>query len=209
MEYTGSILDRSTGELVTISLGDWVTITELGTRYGVGRREVRSVLRSMEFLHVEGGGSHQRHRLCEWVTSEGWGRRVQRRGTVPFDVISPAAQQWIHQRWQPTLEKMSALRSLPSKAALEALLAFKTQRDIFRSAVGRQSMSVEEQACWIKDRFPALAHEEIADALHVSQQLVSRLLKAREQGRRKMVDDRNKVVEFKTPMVSLRFLDEP
>lgn len=209
MEYTDHVLNRSTGELVSISLGDWITITELGQLYKVGRKEVRSVLRAMEFLHVEGGGTHQRHQLCDWVVNASWGKRVERKGCVPFDVISPLAQRWIHERWQSTLEKIEAARSQPSKDALAAMLVFKAERDAFRSQFGRPEMPVEEQACWIKDHFPALSHEEIASALSVSQQLVSRILTARERGRQKLINNRLKEVPFITKTVSIRPLDEP
>ena len=36
MIYTREELDRSSGRLVDFSIGDWITVTELGRRYGVG-----------------------------------------------------------------------------------------------------------------------------------------------------------------------------
>jgi len=47
MHYTAEVLDRATGDLKEVSLGEWITVTELGELYGVGRRKVRSILHHM------------------------------------------------------------------------------------------------------------------------------------------------------------------
>jgi hypothetical protein len=36
MQYTAEVLDHATGDLKEVSLGDWITVTELGEQYGVG-----------------------------------------------------------------------------------------------------------------------------------------------------------------------------
>ncbi|KKC34845.1 hypothetical protein [Devosia psychrophila] len=179
MEYTEQILDRSTGELVTVSQGDWVTISELGDLYGVGHRTVRVILRAMNFLHVEGGGSHQRHRLSSWVTDQGWGKRMTPRHGPPFDVVGPEGQRWIVERWQATSDQVDADRSQPSVVAGVALAQFAEDRDRYRRLVGRKLMALEEKVSWLIDHFPALSQSEMASVLAVTQQLVSRYMNAR------------------------------
>jgi hypothetical protein len=104
--YTEEVFNRSTGELETISLGHWVTVTELGELHGVGRLQVRSILRQLDFLGVEGGGRYQRHRITRWAVDRGYGKRIECSARVmrPFDVISPAGRAWIDERWSATEE---------------------------------------------------------------------------------------------------------
>jgi hypothetical protein len=128
MHYVEEILDRATGEMVTVSKGNWITITELGERYGVGQREVRTILRRLGVLVVEGTSSHQRHRLAPWVVRQGGGKRIEKRGTYPFDVLSPEMQEWIDQRWSTTLRAITDEATAPSLAAREALASFNNSR---------------------------------------------------------------------------------
>jgi ribosomal protein S25 len=53
MNYTAETLDRATGELKEVSLGNWITVTELGERYGVGPKQVRTILHHMGLLQSE------------------------------------------------------------------------------------------------------------------------------------------------------------
>ena len=179
MEYTEQILDRSTGELVTVSLGDWVMVSDLGDLYGVGRKTVRVILRAMDFLHVEGGGTHQRHRLSTWVTAKGWGKRMEPRYGTPFDVIGPEGQAWIAERWQATCDRLNAERSQPSLVAGVALAQFANDRDSYRRLTGQEPMGLVEKVSWLIDHFPDLSQSEMASILMVTQQLVSRYVNAR------------------------------
>src|SRR3569623_592663 len=103
MEYVSETFDRRMGDAVVVSIGNWITITELGEKHGVGARRVRSVLRKMEFLQLEGAGSYQRHRLCQRVVEKGWGKRSEHKDQLPFDVVSPAGQQWVAEKWDATV----------------------------------------------------------------------------------------------------------
>lgn len=179
MEYTEQILDRGTGELVTICHGDWVTVSELGDLYGVGRKTVRVILRAMGFIHVEGGGSHQRHRLSTWVTDQGWGKRMEPRFGTPFDVIGPEGQAWIAERWQAASDRVAAQRSQPSLVAGEALTQFADDRDRYRRLTGQEPMALVEKVRWLVAHFPGLSQSEIASILVVTQQLVSRYVNER------------------------------
>lgn len=197
MEYTQELLDRKTGELATISLGDWITLTELGELYGVGRRQVRSVLRAMDFLHVEGASSHQRHRLSNWVVDRGWGRRIERKGTIPFDVIGPDARSWIAERWSATVAALEAAKSAPVLDAQAALDAFRTERNAFRQAHCREEMDVAEQISWLAYHYPKLTQIEIASIVSVTQQLVGRYLAKSSARRQKLRALLNAPLEIK------------
>lgn len=182
MEYTTEVLDRRSGDLVTTSIGNWITITELGERHGVGRREVRTVLRKMGFLHVEGGRSHQRHRLSGWVTERGWGKRLQRKHrkqTTPFDVIGPEAQDWIAQRWSSTVEEIEASRASSLRHVRNVLDEFARKRNNYRDEIGCDHMSIQEKVIWFTDHHPQLTQVEIASVVEVTQQLAGRYLSIR------------------------------
>lgn len=60
MLYSTDTLDRATGELVSTSLGEWLTITEVGRRHGSGPRRTRQILVHMGFFVPVG----RRHRLA-------------------------------------------------------------------------------------------------------------------------------------------------
>jgi len=170
MEYTDTILDRRTGELVIISAGDWITVTELGDKHGVSRIKVRAILRKMGFLYVTGGRSHNRHHLMPWVITQGLGKHVpaKRKGQYPFDVIGPEGQEWVSSRWSETIETMEAEQgSSAVMDARQALQGFKNDR-------GRYDLNVQGSVLWLLDHYPGLTHTEIAVVLGVTQQLVSR-----------------------------------
>jgi hypothetical protein len=167
MEYFEEVLDRKSGELTKVSQGHWIKVSELGQLFGVGRREVRSVLRQMGVLAVEGAASHQRHRLAAWVVHREWGRRIEKKGMVPFDVLGPELRQWMAERWQSTVEAIAAdtsSRSLVARAAL----------DRFKVVTGRSNLSAQEEVSWLADFFPELTQVETGMVLNVSQQLVGR-----------------------------------
>lgn len=178
MEYTKQILDRATGELVTVSTGEWRTITEVAEMHGIGARKFRAVLRRLDFLQLEYVGKDWRHRLAPWVTDQGWGKRLRRNHcerVTPFDVVSPEAQEWIGERLATVLAEMKAEVSPEIETALAALDDFRAARNEYRAKLkDGKEMSVEEMVRWLSDYYPKLSQPEIATALHISQQLVSR-----------------------------------
>ncbi|MGA1832975.1 hypothetical protein [Rhizobium wenxiniae] len=174
MIYTQEILDRKTGELVTVDQGDWITIAELATAFSVGRRRATTVLRQMDFLQVEGGGRDCRHRIADWVVQRDWGRRLHRKADkFPFDVISPDAVEWIKKRWQTTTDTIEhEAKTGRISEAREALQSFKAHR-------GRDELPAQMLVCWLADFFPDLSQQQISRVLDVTQQLVSRFLAIR------------------------------
>lgn len=192
MLYSEEVLDRRTGELITINRGEWITVTELAGLYGVGPRKARSVLRKMEFLGIEGSRDHARHRLQPWAVECGYGRRLKTMSgsNVPFDVISPEGREWIAARWS------SALGAVDEAASGARLDAARTALSAFQESRGRQAMPVHEAVCWLldHDRDGSLSHTDIAAILDVTQQLVSRYVAKRDHERRIREAQRNAVV---------------
>jgi hypothetical protein len=94
MEYTTEVIDRRTGDLVTQSLGNWKTITELASDYEMGRNEFRHVLTVMGLLSPE--GQKGRRRLTREAVDTGFGKRIEpgksSKFRFPFDTISPDGQ---------------------------------------------------------------------------------------------------------------------
>ncbi|MCJ8507641.1 hypothetical protein MUU53_06900 [Rhizobium lemnae] len=194
MLYTSQLLDRKTGEFVLVEDGDWITITELGELHSVGPRRIRTILRHMDFLQIEGGGRQQRHRLCPWVTAKGWGKRIQAKGTIPFDVISPLARDWIAERWSQAESSLELQENGPVKKAKAALESFRDDRNGYRRSIRERfpyrdnnppDMEISEMVSWLNHFFPKLSHSEIATILDVSQQLVSRYLGERQREKEK------------------------
>lgn len=180
MLYSEEVLDRRTGELVTISKGEWITVTELGELYGIGPRKVRSVLRKMEFLGIEGTSDHARHRIQGWAVDRGLGRRITAKASAryPFDVISPEGREWIEVRWSSALaaveEAASGTRIEAARAALEE----------FQETCRLHQMPVHQAVSWLTHHFPDLSHSEVGSILDVSQQIVSRYVAERIKERR-------------------------
>lgn len=172
MEYFDEVLDRSSGELIRVSRGDWIAVTELGQLHGVGPRKTRTILRAMDVLQVEGAEKHQRHRLTAWVVQRGWGRRIEKRGAVPFDVVGPALRAWVDERWEETTRRLSRAAGQKAVYAREALHRFTETRS------GRE-LSVQQAVCWLACYFEELTQVEMASVLDVTQQLVAKYLNIR------------------------------
>ncbi|TGT59469.1 hypothetical protein EN813_028105 [Mesorhizobium sp. M00.F.Ca.ET.170.01.1.1] len=181
MEYFDEVLDRKTGELVRVSKGEWITITEMAMSFGVGPRKARAILREMGVLQIEDRGGHCRQRLARWVVQRGWGKHLQPKGRYPFDVIGPEAQQWIAERWAETVDKLHAqtLQGGCGRAA-SALQQFKTRR--------LHPMRPQQEICWLIDHFPSLSQSEISSIVEVSQQLVSKFASIRQAQRDRWIE---------------------
>lgn len=185
MEYFAEVLDRKTGELVTISQGEWITISELGEAYGLGPKEIRTVLVKMELLQPEGTRDHTRYRLAPWAVEAGLGRRIERKGKIPFDTISPLGQAWVSQRWDGTVAALEDAKTSDVREATRALQEFQSQRNAYRKSFGAEEMTSKEMIYWVADHYPSLSQPEIAQVVHVSQPLVNRIL----MDRRKRLDE--------------------
>jgi hypothetical protein len=172
MYYTREVLDRETGELVTIPIGKWITIAELGEMHGLGRRQTTEVLRHIDVLQVETDHRTRRHRLAPWFVERGYGKRLKRKADkFPFDVVSPEGQAWINELWPLAVAELEEQRmTAPVDEARSALSAF--GRD-------RRPMDVQMQVCWLADHFPDLTQKQMGLVLSVSQQMVSRNLAVR------------------------------
>ncbi|MEO3387088.1 hypothetical protein [Mesorhizobium sp. CAU 1741] len=172
MEYFNEILDRKTGTLSRVSQGDWITITELGDLYDMGKREVRDILRRLEVLVVEGAERHRRHRLARWVVERGWGRRIEAKGTHPFDVVGPELRQWLSSRWQQALQDKAREATASTVEAARALAHFNGNRL-------NGDLTVQQSVSWLIDHFPHLTQCEMGLILNVTQQMIAKWMNVR------------------------------
>jgi len=168
MHYTAEVLDRATGDLKEVNLGDWITVTELGEKYGVGIKKIRSILHHMGLLQSE--GRHGRYRLTPHAIEQGLGIRHDKpkRSKWPFDVISPEGQKLIASVWHETVADLERERLCDPlvRSADAALKEFQ--------ALSPTPMTTQQEVCWLTSRFPDLTYQQIADLLDVQRPLVSR-----------------------------------
>lgn len=174
MIYTQDILDRKTGELISVSAGDWITIREFAEFLSYGHRQTIVILREMGFLQLEGTGKNSRHRVADWLVAMGWAKRHHTKADhYPFDVINTDAVFWVIDRWeQARADYLQSTCTADVEQAQRALQAFQINRD-------RRDMSVQMQVSWLVDHFPKLTQEMIAGVVAVTQQVVSKFLIAR------------------------------
>ncbi|MDH4439172.1 MAG: hypothetical protein QE284_02175 [Rhizobium sp.] len=172
MQYTSEIFDRKTGEMISIDQGHWITMEELSEAFGIGRRQLATVLHQMNFLQIEGTGRNARNRIQDWVVDKGYGKRNKRKSDgMPFDVVSSEGVRWIAVRWEDARKAVEAKTSSPAEEAREALQDFQKRRS--GPLGGRQEIH------WLADYFPHLTHDQMAQALSVSRQLVTRIMSVR------------------------------
>ncbi|OAF11558.1 hypothetical protein [Bradyrhizobium neotropicale] len=168
MLYVQETLDRQTGLLATNTVGEYVTVTELGDKYRVGPRRARAILHHMGVLAAEG----RRYRLPRAFVERGLGfRHDTPRSGYPFDVLSPKCQALIAEAWDDTVASLDSEADPTMHRAKAALDAFRSTR--------RRELSTQEAVCWLCDNYPRLLHRQIADILGVTAQLVSKFTKLR------------------------------
>jgi predicted XRE-type DNA-binding protein len=181
VEYTVHRLDRKSGALTTVSLSDWIAITELGLRYKVSSRKVWVILRELKFVYIPGADPKAVHRISPWAIEAGYGLLHDPRKGIKhaFDVISPAGQAWIDERWA------DAVAVVEARASGSKLQAPRSELKTFQTSRSRSEMSVQVQVCWLADHFAALTQDEMALLLDVSQPIVSRYMNTRADQRSK------------------------
>lgn len=182
MEYQQEHLDRASGRLNTVSLGEWVTITELGAQHGVGPKKARAILHHIGVLAQEG----RRYRLPWALVAAGIGLRHDRpKSGYPFDVISPKGQDLLAFAWSSAADDYETeCRQEPVVAGVRAAIAaFKADR--------WGTMDTRQEVVWVLDHFPSITHQTVALALDVSPALVSRYAKARATRRRTLAERRS------------------
>jgi hypothetical protein len=175
MLYTAEQLDRSTGDLRIVDLGNWITVTELGQRYGLGPKKIRSVLHHLGMLQTEG----KRLRLTPKAVASGYGRRhdFPKSHKYPFDVISPFGQEIVAENWRwVAADLQQEKRSKPIlKEASDAMASLKEGRS--------SELTTQMEVCWLRDHFPSLTQDEMATLLDIPQSLVNRYAKLQERQR--------------------------
>jgi len=171
LEYTAETLNRSTGDLVLTSLGNYLTVTEFGKERDKGPREIRAILFHMGLLRNE--GRHGRYRLPPSAVAAGYGKRHETpKSGFPFDTLSPLGQRLIAEAWDHTVSDLeNELAQSPTTLRAKAELA------AFSNDRGRV-LKTQEAVSWLQFRFPDLLHRQMATILSVSEQLVGRYVTA-------------------------------
>lgn len=165
MEYFQEVLDRRTGELQNRRIGDWITISELGLRYGVGRREIRAILHHIGVLALEG----RRYRLPRDLVDQGIGQRHDfPRSGHAFDVLSPFGQELVASVWDEAVIDYRAERDREGSVVFirRALALFKTSRC--------DDLGTAGEVRFVLDHFEDVQLSTVAAVLDVSPQLISR-----------------------------------
>lgn len=186
MEYQQEVLDRATGRLETKSLGDWITITELGERHGVGSKKVRAILHHMGALAQEG----RRYRLPRHLVEAGLGIRHDKpKSGHPFDVISPKGQTCIASAWSATVEdyEVECRKDAEVPVIRASLASFNATR--------RTPLDTRQEVYWTLDYFPDTQHQTVAMALEVSPAIVSRYATERSKRRSILREARDRPLE--------------
>ncbi|MDQ0392642.1 hypothetical protein [Labrys monachus] len=179
MLYTQEVFDRKTGEMILVDAGEWMTISELGERHGVGPRKAREVLRELDVVTMAGGGGTQRHHFAPWFLERDFGKRhpPTKARPYPFDVIGPMGREWIEERWA------DALNSVETKASSPVVSAAKAALHDFVVTRKRETMPIIEMVYWLCDHFPQLSQAEMGLVIGVSQPMVFRYTTLRDKQR--------------------------
>jgi hypothetical protein len=183
MEYQQEHLDRASGSLDHISIGEWITVTELGANHGVGPKKTRAILHHIGVLAHEG----RRYRLPRNLVTAGIGLRHDRpKSGYPFDVISPKGQGMIASAWS------SAADDYEQEGQQQPLIVrVRADIDAFK-ALRRGSLDTRQEVIWVLDHFPDILNQTAAVALEISPALVSRYATARSTERRVQQERRDK-----------------
>ncbi|MCM5560065.1 hypothetical protein [Pleomorphomonas sp. JP5] len=178
MEYQTTYLDRRTGDLVTESIGDWITVTEFGRRKGLGPRTVRHLLHHAGILQPE--GKHGRFRLSFPMVERGVGKRIDRpKSGYPFDVLAPETVRILDEVWDEMVADYEASvgQSALVKTAKAALARFEDHRIT-------HPLSSAARVWWVRDHFQSLTHAQIGEVVGVQQPIVSKHLRQRDDQRK-------------------------
>lgn len=178
MIYTTTILDRQAGELNTVSLGEFLTISELARQFEVGPRQFRLVLDRMGLLQ-QAGTSGRRLLHPDAVAAEYgktlWPKASTGKQKHPFDVISPLGQAYIGELWNETVAELLSDQQGPMTLAVHALEEFEAKRS--------EPMSLLCRVTWLLDHFPGLTQSDIAMCLNADPGMVSRYAQDRRKRR--------------------------
>ena len=167
MQYHTEILDRKTGELVSICNGDWITVTELGQAFDLGPRQVRQVLHRLGWVFPTAAG-RGRFRLTPEAIKARLGRSIcKSKSGRAFDVISPEGQ------LRFAKEAPSAVLAIVRRET-EAVLKARSALEVFRGErKDAEKWTTAQQVSWLNTFWPQLSQDEVAAVLSISKQLVS------------------------------------
>jgi hypothetical protein len=187
MIYHNEILNRQTGELISVNTGDWITISELGDCLDLGPRAIRKVLHRLRWAAPE-RGSGGAYRLNEYAVRHGYGKRISPTKGYPFDVISPAGQTIVLEKLHSLMDAAEAERKADpvvqqTRGALE----------VYRGKHPDRLVTLQEEVSWIDFHCPGLTGPQVALVLDTTHQLVRKYRHAANAQRRRAGERRNAV----------------
>ncbi|WP_181705316.1 hypothetical protein [Chthonobacter rhizosphaerae] len=180
MLYSGTVLDRLTGDLITRDLGNWITVSEYGWSKELGPRQIRQILHHAGLLTPE--GRHGHYRLPRYMVAKGLGKRHDRpvKG-YPFDVLSPACQALLDQEWGFIYRSYLDDEGHGSAVARATTALAHYERD--RKEANMTDLNGHGRVLWLVDHFPDLPQTAMADVAGIAQKNVSKYLKCRKEQR--------------------------
>tara|TARA_R110002074_G_scaffold402322_1_gene606919 strand:+ start:3329 stop:3883 length:555 start_codon:yes stop_codon:yes gene_type:complete len=168
MNYQSEVLDRRTGELLRVNIGEWVTFTELGQAYDLGARKVRQIMRHLQWVYAPVSSSRSAYRFTPESLEAGLGKHITKsRSGRPFDVVSPFGQEQFLRYLPSALEALGRRETSNIVEARDALVVFKENR------LDRSHWTTPIEVSWLAYARPNLSQDDIAQALSISKQLVS------------------------------------
>lgn len=177
MIYRRKIPDLETGEIHTIHIGDHLTFTEAAVKFGVTRKAFTKVLTRLNLCQREWDevAGQFRNRLHPAAVEKGLGYRIMAKHG-PFDVLTPAALEWIAEDLSAILVATS--QDPASQEAFQALNTFIANR--------QACLDVEGKVRWLLDCYPKLPVGRISEGLSVSASLVHRYRNKRDDQRERL-----------------------
>ena len=168
MNYQSEVLDRRTGELVRVDLGEWVTFTELGRAHDLGPRQVRQVLRHLKWVYAPVSLARSAYRFTPEAIEAGLGKHITKsKSGRPFDVVSPVGQSLFAKNLSSALKALSNRETTKVIEARDALTEFKALR------LDKSQWTTPMEVSWLAFARPSLSQDDIAQVLGISKQLVS------------------------------------
>jgi hypothetical protein len=185
MIYQNEILNRRTGELISIDIGNWITVTELGDCLDLGPREIRKVLHRLGWAAPE-RGSGGAYRLNANAVRRGYGKRISPKKGYPFDVISPAGQAIVREQLQSLMDAAEEERKSDpvvqqTRSALEE----------YRGKHPDHLVTLQEEVSWIDFYCPGLTGPQVALVLDTTDQLVRKYRHAANAQRKRVAQRRD------------------
>jgi hypothetical protein len=185
MIYEREVLNRQTGELVSIDAGDWITVTELGECLDLGSRQIRKLLNRLGWVEADYSSYSSRgaYRINDFAVRCGFGRRITPAKGFPFDIISPAGQDAVLKDFEALMAAEEA-----EKATDPLVVQSRRALDEYREDYPKKLVTLREEVDWLDFHCPGLEAPQVALVLDTNAALVRKHRSLAEKQRRRKRD---------------------